>query len=82
MQHSNRKSGSASNSSAGRGARPGSSGSIQRGSPWLALPKLPPAAIDHLKYPIVVDSDAFKRATDYHHRYDERETIDAFRAAR
>jgi len=55
---------------------------INLGLRRLALPKLPPAAIDHLKYPIVVDSDAFKRATGYQHRYDERETIDAFRAAR
>ena len=55
---------------------------ISLGLSRLALPNLPPAAIDHLKYPIVVDSDAFKRATDYQHRYDERETIDAFRAAR
>lgn len=55
---------------------------INLGLRRLALPKLPPGAIDHLKYPIVVDSDAFKRATDYQHRYDERETIDAFRAAR
>ncbi len=55
---------------------------INLGLSRLALPHLPPAAIDHLKYPIVVDSDAFKRATDYQHRYDERETIDAFRAAR
>lgn len=55
---------------------------INLGLGRLALPNLPRAAIDHLKYPIVVDSDAFKRATDYQHRYDERETIDAFRAAR
>jgi len=55
---------------------------INLGLSRLALPNMPPAAIDHLKYPIVVDSDAFKRATDYQHRYDERETIDAFRAAR
>ncbi len=55
---------------------------VRLGLSRLALPNLPPAAIDHLKYPIVVDSDAFKRATDYQHRYDERETIDAFRAAR
>ncbi len=55
---------------------------IRMGLSRLALPNLPPAAIDHLKYPIVVDSDSFKRATDYQHRYDELETIDAFRAVR
>ncbi|MGB5812614.1 MAG: NAD-dependent epimerase/dehydratase family protein [Polyangiales bacterium] len=48
----------------------------------LALPNLPPAAIDHLKYPIVVDSAAFKLATGFEHRYDEEETIEAFRVAR
>jgi UDP-glucose 4-epimerase len=47
----------------------------------LGLPMLPAAAIDHLKYPIVVDSDTFKRATGFRYGYDERETIHAFRMA-
>lgn len=55
---------------------------INFGLSRLALPNLPAAALDHLKYPIVVDGDAFRRDTDYEHRYDERETIDAFRGTR
>jgi len=47
----------------------------------MGLPYLPAGAIDHLKYPIVVDSDAFRRATRYTYDYDERETINSFRAA-
>jgi UDP-glucose 4-epimerase len=47
----------------------------------LGLPYLPAGAIDHLKYPIVVDSDAFRRATRYTYNYDERETINSFRTA-
>lgn len=67
---------------AGRRTLPVPATMIKLGLGRLALPNLPPGAIDHLKYPIVVDSEAFKRATGYEHRYDERETIDAFRAAR
>lgn len=48
----------------------------------LGLPPLPAGAIDHLKYPIVVDSDAFRRATGFSHGYDERETIESFRSIR
>lgn len=48
----------------------------------LGLPKLPSGAVDHLKYPIVVDSSPFRRATRFEHRYDERETINSFRTAR
>jgi UDP-glucose 4-epimerase len=48
----------------------------------LGLPHLPPGAIDHLKYPIVVDSDAFTRATRFTYQHDERETINSFRTAR
>ncbi|MGB9338046.1 MAG: epimerase, partial [Polyangiales bacterium] len=48
----------------------------------LGLPHLPSGAIDHLKYPIVVDSDPFRRATRFTYQYDERETINSFRTAR
>ena len=47
----------------------------------LGLPFLPAGAIDHLKYPIVVDSEAFRRATGFQYSYDERETINSFRTA-
>jgi UDP-glucose 4-epimerase len=48
----------------------------------MGLPHIPPGAIDHLKYPIVVDADAFRRATRFTYAYDERETINSFRTAR
>ena len=48
----------------------------------FGLPQLPPGAIDHLKYPIVVDSTAFRKATGYEHRFNEKETIEAFRGSR
>lgn len=67
---------------AGRRTLPLPAALINFGLARLALPNLPPAAIDHLKYPIVVDSSAFKRATGFEHRYDEEETIHAFRATR
>ena len=47
----------------------------------LALPHLPQAAADHLRYPIVVDSEPFRRATQFEPRYDERETIESFAAS-
>lgn len=67
---------------AGRRPLPVPASLMNLGLGRVGLPHLPAGAIDHLKYPIVVDSDAFRRATDYQHQYDERETIDAFRAAR
>ena len=48
----------------------------------FGLPRLPSGALDHLKYPIVVDSTAFNKATGYVHQFDERETIEAFRGSR
>ncbi len=47
----------------------------------LGLPHLPDGAIEHLKYPIVVDADPFRRATRYAYHHDERETINSFRMA-
>ena len=47
----------------------------------FGLPRLPAGAIDHLKFPIVVDSTAFRKATGYEHRFDELETLEAFRGA-
>lgn len=66
---------------AGRRTLPVPASLINFGLGRLALPNLPPAAIDHLKYPIVVDSSAFRRATGFQHQWDEQETIDAFAAA-
>jgi UDP-glucose 4-epimerase len=47
----------------------------------FGLPSLPPGAIAHLKYPVVIDSSAFRAATGFAHRYDERQTVEAFRAS-
>ena len=45
----------------------------------FGLPRLPAGAVDHLKYPIVIDSAAFKKATGFQHAYDEAEALLAFR---
>lgn len=45
------------------------------------LPKLPRGALGHLKYPVVVDATAFKKATGFEHDLDEGQTIRDFRSA-
>lgn len=47
----------------------------------FGLPRLPPGALEHIKYPVVIDSRRFKEATDFEHAHDEDETIRAFRDA-
>jgi UDP-glucose 4-epimerase len=47
----------------------------------FGLPKLPRAALDHIKYPIVVDASAFRKETGFVHEYDEVRTIGDFRDA-
>ncbi len=47
----------------------------------FGLPRLPTGAITHLKYPIVVDAQAFRQHTGFAHRHDELETIRAYREA-
>jgi len=47
----------------------------------FGLPRLPPGALYHLQYPIVVDARAFKEATGFTPRYDEVQTIESFLAA-
>jgi UDP-glucose 4-epimerase len=42
---------------------------------------LPKGAIDHIKYPVVIDGSAFREATSFTHQHDEYDTIDGFRAA-
>lgn len=46
----------------------------------FGLPDLPPGAINHVKYPVVVDGAAFRDATGFEHHYDEVETMEAFAA--
>lgn len=41
--------------------------------------RLPPAALDHIKYPILVDDRAFRKATKFAHSYDESDAMIGFR---
>lgn len=44
----------------------------------FGLPSLPAGAINHIKYPIVVDGGAFREATGFEHLYDEVQTMRSF----
>jgi len=47
----------------------------------FGLPSLPPGALSHIKYPVVIDDSAFRKATGFQHERDEYETLGDFRAA-
>jgi UDP-glucose 4-epimerase len=47
----------------------------------FGLPKLPPGALTHVKYPVVVDASTFREQLRFVHQHDELETIAAFREA-
>jgi UDP-glucose 4-epimerase len=47
----------------------------------FGLPSLPRGALQHVKYPVVVDGDAFRRATGFAHEHDEYETLREFAEA-
>jgi UDP-glucose 4-epimerase len=47
----------------------------------FGLPKLPPGALTHVKYPVVVDASAFRDQMRFVHGRDELETIASFREA-
>lgn len=47
----------------------------------FGLPKLPPGAITHIKYPVVVDSSAFRAATGFTHSIDEVAAVHEYRDA-
>ncbi len=44
------------------------------------LPNLARGALEHVKYPIVVDGEAFRQATGFHHQFDEVVTLRGFAA--
>jgi UDP-glucose 4-epimerase len=46
----------------------------------FGLPLLPPGAVQHLKYPVVIDDSSFRAATGFNHAYNEDETIASFRS--
>jgi UDP-glucose 4-epimerase len=45
----------------------------------FGLPQLPPGAVAHLKYPVVIDDSAFRATTGFSHVHDEEATIADFR---
>ncbi len=45
------------------------------------LPKLPAGALTHIKYPIVIDSGAFRKATGFQYEFDESTTLQTFAQA-
>ncbi len=45
----------------------------------FGLPPLPKGAVEHLKYPIVVDGKAFRTATGFVNEWNEVETLNQFR---
>ena len=47
----------------------------------FGLPRLPTGAMDHLKYPIVIDGARFVAETGFEADYDEVQTMEAFRWA-
>jgi UDP-glucose 4-epimerase len=47
----------------------------------FGLPRLPPGALAHIKYPVVVDSEAFRAATGFTHQVDEVRAMEAYRNA-
>ena len=47
----------------------------------FGLPRLPPGAITHIKYPVVVDSASFRAATGFTHTIDEVAAVHEYRDA-
>ncbi len=47
----------------------------------FGLPKLTIGAVQHIKYPVVIDASRFKAATGFQHQIDEVQAMEAFRWA-
>lgn len=47
----------------------------------FGLPRLPAGAVNHLKFPVVVDGSYFRKTTGFEHRFDEDQTAESFRWA-
>lgn len=45
----------------------------------FGMPNLPDGSINHVKYPVVIDDSAFRGATGFKHRFDEVQTMEAYR---
>lgn len=48
----------------------------------FGLPRLPRGALDHIKFPVVIDGSAFVHKTGFEHAYDEHATMREFCEAR
>lgn len=46
----------------------------------FGLPRLPKGALEHIKYPVIVDDASFRAATGFSHAHDEAETMEAYRS--
>jgi UDP-glucose 4-epimerase len=47
----------------------------------FGFPKMAPGALGHVKYPVVVDAQAFREQTGFAHAFDEVQTLQAYREA-
>ena len=47
----------------------------------LGLPRLPRGALAHIKYPIIMDTSAFRQATGFEPEFDESDTLRVYREA-
>jgi UDP-glucose 4-epimerase len=47
----------------------------------FGFPRLPPGAVNHIKYPVVVDDAAFRAAVGFVPEFDEAQTVGSFRWA-
>ena len=47
----------------------------------FGLPRLPPGALAHIKYPVVIDAAAFRAATGFTYEVDEVQAMREFRDA-
>lgn len=47
----------------------------------FGLPHMPPGAVSHVKYPIVVSADLFQKATGFRAHFDEVQAMESFRWA-
>jgi UDP-glucose 4-epimerase len=66
---------------AGRRAIPLPEGAFQFMRGRLGLPRLPPGAVQHVKFPVVIDDGPFRKATGWSPSRDELDCISAFRRA-
>ncbi len=47
----------------------------------FGLPKLPKGALQHIKYPVIIDGSAFRQATGFEHKFDDAQAMREYREA-